>query len=75
MSRFLASSPALLSGAIPTAQAQEQCRFLMPLAGGGEPVGTKRIGPDRLLGRTNWNPDFSVDKTFRSDRISVQGCN
>jgi hypothetical protein len=81
MPRFLASSPALrvagalaasalLSGGIPRAEAaQNQCRFLMPLGGGGEPVVTKRIGPDRLLGRTNWNTDFVVDRTFRSYRF------
>jgi hypothetical protein len=80
MPRFLASSPArrvagalaasaLLSGGIPTAQAQETCRFLMPLGGSGEPVVSKRIGPDRLLGRTNWNTDFVVDRTFRSYRF------
>ena len=46
--------------------AQASCRFLMPLGGGGEPVVSKRIGPDRALGRTNWNTDFIVDRPFRS---------
>ena len=63
------AASALLSWGIPAAQAQEKCRFLMPLGGGGQPVVSKRIGPDRLLGRTNWNTDFIVDKTFRSYRF------
>jgi hypothetical protein len=52
---------------VPAAQAS--CRFLMPLGGGGTPVVSKRIGPDRLLGRTNWNTDFIVDRNFRSYRF------
>ena len=63
------AASALLSWGIPAAQAQETCRFLMPLGGGGQPVVSKRIGPDRLLGRTNWNTDFIVDKTYRSYRF------
>lgn len=59
----------LLSAAMPTALAQQNCRFLMPLGGGGEPVVSKRIGPDRLLGRTNWNTDFIVDRPFSSYRF------
>ena len=60
---------ALLAAAVPAARAQQTCRFLMPLGGGGEPVVSKRIGPDRLLGRTNWNTDFIVDAPFRSYRF------
>jgi len=63
------AASALVACSLPTAQAQEQCRFLMPLGGGGEPVVSKRIGPDRLLGRTNWNTDFVVDRTFRQYRF------
>jgi hypothetical protein len=46
--------------------AQASCRFLMPLGGSGDPVVSKRIGPDRVLGSTNWNTDFIVDRPFRS---------
>jgi hypothetical protein len=46
-------------------RAQASCRFLMPLGGSGDPVVSKRIGPDRLLGSTNWNTDFIVDRPFR----------
>ncbi len=63
------AAAALLTGAIPSAAARETCRFLLPLGGGGQPVVSKSIGPDRLLGRTNWNTDFIVDQTFRSYRF------
>ena len=48
------------------------CRFLMPIGGGGQPVVEKRIGPDRLVGRTNWNTDFGVDRSFASYRVNFQ---
>lgn len=78
MSRLLAS-PArlgfagalvLLTCGIHRAEAaQTHCRVLMPLGGSGEPVVSKRIGPDRLLGRTNWNTDCIVDQSCRCDRF------
>ena len=52
--------------------AQASCRFLMPIGGGGQPVVEKRIGPDRLVGRTNWNTDFAVDRSFASYRVNFQ---
>jgi hypothetical protein len=55
---------AMAATSVPGAQAS--CRFLMPLGGSGDPVVSKRIGPDRALGRTNWNTDFIVDRPFRS---------
>lgn len=62
--------PLLLTAALAatagTSSAEARCRFLLPLGGSGEPVVSKRIGPDRLLGRTNWNTDFIVDRPFRS---------
>jgi hypothetical protein len=51
---------------------QAACRFLMPIGGGGQPVVEKRIGPDRLVGRTNWNTDFAVDRGFASYRVNFQ---
>jgi hypothetical protein len=44
----------------------------MPIEGGGEPVVDKRISPDGLLRRTNWNTDFAVDRTYASYRINLQ---
>ncbi|MEB3333756.1 MAG: hypothetical protein VKP70_02095 [Cyanobacteriota bacterium] len=52
--------------------ARAQCRFLMPIGGGGEPWVEKRISPDRLVGRTNWNTDFAVDRSFSSFRVNFQ---
>jgi hypothetical protein len=64
----------LLSGAAgkAQAQAQSQCRFLMPIGGAGEPAVQKRISPDRLVGRTNWNTDFAVDRRFSNYRVKLQ---
>ncbi|MCS5693248.1 hypothetical protein NZK33_14830 [Cyanobium sp. FGCU-6] len=56
------------------AAARAQCVSLMPIGGGGQPVVEKRISADRvgLLGRTNWNTDFTVDRSFASYRINLQ---
>ncbi|MFN5463537.1 MAG: hypothetical protein ACK5CQ_00640 [Cyanobacteriota bacterium] len=51
--------------------AQALCRSLMPI-GGSQPVVEKRISADRLVGRTNWNTDFAVDRSFSSYRINFQ---
>ena len=73
MAAIRAITPVLLTAltvaaaSVPAAQAS--CRFLMPLGGGGNPVVSKRIGPDRLVGRTNWNTDFIVDRTYSSYRF------
>jgi hypothetical protein len=52
--------------------AQAQCRALMPIGGGGVATVEKRISPDRLVGRTNWNTDFSVDRSYSSYRVNFQ---
>ena len=65
---LLAAATLLVASPQP-AHAQQNCRFLLPLGGNGEPVVSKRIGPDRLLGRTNWNTDFVVDRTYASYRF------
>jgi hypothetical protein len=65
----LAAAALLLSSAD---AARANCRFLMPIGGGGQPVVTKRIGSDRLIGRTNWNTDFIVDRAFSSYRFNFQ---
>jgi hypothetical protein len=46
----------------------------MPIGGGGQPVVAKRISGDRLglIGRTNWNTDFAVDRSHSSYRINFQ---
>lgn len=52
--------------------ARPVCRFLMPIGGSGEPTVQKRISAARLVGRTNWNTDFAVDRSYRSYRVNFQ---
>ena len=54
------------------APANAACRFLKPIGGAGEPWVQKRISPDRVVGRTNWNTDFVVDRPFGSYRVNLQ---
>ena len=61
-----------LSTTAGAAQARVQCSFLKPIGGGGEPWVQKRISADRLVGSTNWNTDFTVDRSFASYRINFQ---
>lgn len=74
--RILATAATLLTATLAlgseSGAARAQCRFLMPIGGGGEPVVEKRIGPDRLVGRTNWNTDFAVERNFASYRVNFQ---
>jgi hypothetical protein len=63
---------ALALGVAQAGGAQASCRFLLPIGGGGEPVVSKRIGPDRLVGSTNWNTDFAVDRTFARYRFNFE---
>ncbi|MGB7565103.1 MAG: hypothetical protein WBM08_10165 [Prochlorococcaceae cyanobacterium] len=60
---------AIALGTTAPASAQDTCSFLMPLGGGTDPVVSKQVGPGRLLGRTNWNTDFIVDRPFTSYRF------
>lgn len=44
----------------------ETCTFLQPIGGNGQdPVVAKTVGRDKLLGRTNWNTDFIVDRPYQ----------
>jgi len=74
-----AATGALLAGlllggvALPSpGLARPVCRFLMPIGGSGEPTVQKRISAARLVGRTNWNTDFAVDRSYRSYRVNFQ---
>jgi hypothetical protein len=67
-----ASLGATLCLSLAPSAAQAQCRSLMPIGGGGQPVLEKRISPDRLVGRTNWNTDFAIDRSFSSFRVNFQ---
>jgi hypothetical protein len=73
--RPLASAAALSTVLLLCAGAnssQAACRFLKPIGGAAESVVQKRIGPDMPVGRTNWNTDFAVDRTFASYRLNFQ---
>ena len=57
----------LVIGFAPAVQAQERCTFLQPVGGNGvTPIVTKRVGRDKLIGKTNWNTDFIVNQPFSS---------
>lgn len=51
------------------------CQFLMPIGGDGSTTVTKRVERPKLsplsmaLGRTNWNTDFAVTKSYRSYKL------
>jgi hypothetical protein len=66
---WLGLGAALAVSGATAAQAQPVCTFLLPVGGSGDPVVAKRVGPGRLLGRTNWNTDFIVDRPFSSYRF------
>jgi len=66
---WLGIGAAVALGWATTAKAAPVCTFLKPLGGSGDPVVSKRVGPGRLLGRTNWNTDFIVDRPFTSYRF------
>ena len=58
------------------AAAAGRCTFLAPIGGSGaSPVVEKRVGPPKLsplglvLGRTNWNTDFVVDRPYASYKV------
>jgi hypothetical protein len=36
---------------------------------GNTPIVSKQVGPGRLLGKTNWNTDFIVDRPYASYRF------
>ncbi|MGB5136610.1 MAG: hypothetical protein WBN89_15710 [Prochlorococcaceae cyanobacterium] len=57
----------------------ETCAFLRPIGGDSQnPVVSKRVQRPRvaplgmLLGRTNWNTDFAVERDFASYRINLE---
>ncbi|MFM9109841.1 MAG: hypothetical protein ACKOPN_04445 [Prochlorococcaceae cyanobacterium] len=44
----------------------DQCQFLQPIGGNGSsPVVSKTVGRGKLIGKTNWNTDFIVDRPYR----------
>jgi len=63
---FAASAAVLLLLQGP-AQAAPICTFLAPIGGNGvSAIVTKRVGAGALIGQTNWNTDFIVDRRYSS---------
>ncbi len=57
----------LATSSLPGALAQSRCTFLTPIGGHGEtPVVSKSVGRGKLIGRTNWNTDFMVNRPYSS---------
>lgn len=62
---ILAAAGSLLIGA--TASQAQTCTFLQPIGGNGvTPIVSKSVGRGKLIGKTNWNTDFIVDKPYSS---------
>jgi len=64
---LIGSALLLTATSLSPALAAEKCVFLQPIGGdGASPVVAKSVGRDKLLGKSNWNTDFLVDRPFRS---------
>jgi hypothetical protein len=65
-SSWAGATLALLTVASPS-QAAPVCNFLTPIGGtGNNPVVSKSVGRGKVIGKTNWNTDFIVDKPYSS---------
>lgn len=54
-------------GVVQSARAQGKCEFLQPIGGDGmTPIVSKSVGRVKLLGRTDWNTDFIVNKPYNN---------
>ncbi|QNI70833.1 hypothetical protein CyaNS01_01701 [Cyanobium sp. NS01] len=65
---LVGSSAAALTLALASATTvqAETCSFLQPIGGDGQtPVVSKTVSRAKLLGRTNWNTDFIVDRPYQ----------
>lgn len=55
---------------LPAVRAAEVCTFLQPIGGSGTtPIVSKRVGRGKLIGKSNWNTDFVVDRPYRAYRF------
>lgn len=62
---ILAAAGSLLIGAAPSLA--QTCTFLQPIGGNGvTPIVSKSVGRGKLIGKTNWNTDFIVDRPYSS---------
>ena len=59
-----------LEASISVAQAARNCNFLPPVGGDGSSnIVKKRVSREKLIGRTNWNTDFAVNKPYTIYRL------
>ena len=50
--------------------AKASCAFLPPVGGDGSSnIVKKRVGKGKLLGKTNWNTDFAVNRPYGSYKL------
>ena len=67
ISPLISSALLLIATSLSPALAAEKCVFLQPIGGdGASPVVAKSVGRGKLLGKSNWNTDFLVDRPFQS---------
>ncbi len=56
-----------LAAQAPVPAQAETCTFLQPIGGDGvTPIVSKTVGRGKLIGKTNWNTDFIVDRPYSS---------
>jgi hypothetical protein len=56
-----------LAAQAPVPAQAETCTFLQPIGGDGvTPIVSKTVGRGKLIGKTNWNTDFIVDREYNS---------
>jgi hypothetical protein len=64
---LISSALLLTATSLSPALAAEKCVFLQPIGGdGASPVVAKSVGRGKLLGKTNWDTDFLIDRPFQS---------
>jgi hypothetical protein len=63
----LCAAAILSLGVAQSARAEGKCEFLQPIGGDGMTrIVSKSVGRVKLLGRTDWNTDFIVNKPYES---------
>jgi hypothetical protein len=56
-----------LAAQVPVPAQAETCTFLQPIGGDGvTSIVSKTVGRGKLIGKTNWNTDFIVDREYNS---------
>lgn len=74
LARVLISVSITSAALVPLEVRAQPCEFLSPIGGDGSKIVKKRVERPkglygRVLGRTNWDTDFSVSRTYRSYKL------